>query len=67
MADLGNQLVLSDAGHWYEELGWIQATLPHRDLFSLELRLALLIVFYSIASHWKGLKPLIAIQANCSN
>lgn len=36
-------------GHWYEELGWIQATLPHRHRFSLEQRLALLITFFSVA------------------
>ncbi|MFZ4662703.1 MAG: hypothetical protein ACOYNY_37195 [Caldilineaceae bacterium] len=45
-------------GHWYEQLGWIQATLPHRDLFSLELRLALLIVFYSIAGALEGFETI---------
>ena len=45
-------------GHWYEQLGWIQATLPHRDLFSLELRLALLIVFYSIARALEGFETI---------
>ena len=41
-------------GHWYEQLGWIQATLPYRYLFSLELRLALLITFFSVARAVKG-------------
>jgi predicted ATPase len=45
-------------GHWYEQLGWIQATLPHRHLFALELRLALLIVFYSIARTLEGFETI---------
>jgi len=36
-------------GHWYEELGWLQAVLPYRHKFSTELRLALLIAFYTVA------------------
>ena len=36
-------------GHWYEELGWIQAMLPHRHQFIPELRLSILISFYTVA------------------
>ncbi len=36
-------------GHWYEELGWLHAVLAHRHQFSTELRLALLIAFYTVA------------------
>ncbi len=36
-------------GHWYEELGWLQAVLAHRHQFTPELRLALLIAFYTVA------------------
>jgi predicted ATPase/DNA-binding XRE family transcriptional regulator len=36
-------------GHWYEELGWLKAVLVHRHQFSAELRLALLIAFYTVA------------------
>ncbi|MEZ4733924.1 MAG: helix-turn-helix domain-containing protein [Caldilineaceae bacterium] len=35
-------------GHWYEELGWLQAVLAHRHQFNPELRLALLIAFYTV-------------------
>ena len=60
-------------GHWYEELGWIQATLPHRHIFSLELRLALLITFFSVARAVKGFETvkrytdeLIELAEQCS-
>jgi predicted ATPase/DNA-binding XRE family transcriptional regulator len=60
-------------GHWYEELGWIQATLPHRHLFALELRLTLLICFYSVAGSAEGYETihryrseLIELAEQCS-
>lgn len=60
-------------GHWYEELGWIQATLPHRHRFSLELRLALLITFFSVARAVAGFETvnrytdeLIELAEQCS-
>lgn len=60
-------------GHWHEELGWIQATLPYRHLFTLELRLALLIYFYSIAQALEGFETsnrytseLIELAERCS-
>ncbi len=36
-------------GHWYEQIGWYQHLLPHRHLIAPDLRLALLIGFYSMA------------------
>jgi tetratricopeptide (TPR) repeat protein len=45
-------------GHWYEEFDWIQAALPHRQRFPLELRLALLIDFYSVACSLQGVETI---------
>lgn len=60
-------------GHWYEELGWIEAALPHRHRFSLELRLALLINFFSVARALEGFETvnrytseLIGLTEQCS-
>lgn len=60
-------------GHWYEELGWIQAALPHRQRLPLELRLALLISFYSVARALEGFETvnrytdeLMALTEQCS-
>lgn len=36
-------------GHWYEEVGWCQALLPHLDWLAPALRLAFLICFCSLA------------------
>ncbi len=61
-------------GHWYEELGWLKAVLVHRHHFSPELRLALLIAFYTVArtqeefetvNHYRG--ELIELANCCPN